>query len=98
MKQNKFTPGPWIVDSDELDSCFVRQDIVNEYSDKNVPVASLLCGEGQDMRANAALIAAAPDLLEALDLILKDNRLMNSFSKEQAKAVMYSIAKARGDI
>lgn len=60
---SKHTPGPWIVDSDALDSCFVRQDVVDAYSEINKPVASLFCGEGQDMQANARLISAAPDLL-----------------------------------
>jgi hypothetical protein len=47
-------------------------------------------------KSNAALIAAAPEMLEALQLILNDDRLMNAMSKDQAKAVMYSVSKAQG--
>lgn len=46
----------------------------------------------------ASLVAAAPSMFEALDLILRDNRLMNALNKEQARAVMYSIAKAKGEV
>lgn len=59
MSKPKHTPGPWTIDSDFEDSCFVGQP-------NGAPVASLCCGDGQDMQANARLIAAAPELLREL--------------------------------
>lgn len=61
MNKTKHTPGPWFVDSNHEDACFVGQD-------DGCAVASMVCGDGQDMRANAQLIAAAPEMLEALEL------------------------------
>ena len=43
------------------------------------------------------IVKAAPEMYEALEKIIDDNRLMNAMSKEQAKAIMYSLAKARGE-
>lgn len=42
------------------------------------------------------LISAAPDMLKALDLILNDNKLMNAMKKEQARAILDSVKKAKG--
>jgi hypothetical protein len=61
--QPKFTPGPWSVDSNFEDSCFVGQP-------DGEPVASLLCDRNQDMHANARLIAAAPELHSLLESVL----------------------------
>ncbi len=60
MKRTKHTPGPWSADSNFEDSCFVGQP-------DGVAVASMVCGDGQDMNANARLIAAAPEMLDALE-------------------------------
>jgi hypothetical protein len=57
--ERKFEPGPWI-----LGGC----------SGRKITTPSGYCGDGfiadVDTKANAHLIAAAPDLLEALELIL----------------------------
>jgi hypothetical protein len=62
---------------------------------EETPVLSKIIKENE---ANATLIAAAPDLLEALQLILNDNRLMNALSKQQARAVLDAVAKATGGV
>jgi len=65
------TPGPWKADGD-LDG--VRQDyrenrcIVTEdfdYDDRTGSIIGVLRGHGPELRANARLIAAAPELLAA---------------------------------
>ena len=56
MKGLKHTPGPWIVDTD-----YIIQD--GGTSDENTIA---IVGDQEEWKANAHLIAAAPDLLEAL--------------------------------
>ena len=64
MKEAKFTPGPWIVDKsfnadiqapDGLDIATCCAEILNRHTD------------GEEGIANATLIAAAPDMYEALE-------------------------------
>lgn len=63
----KFTPGPWLV---------VPEDHVNGNFSIETPeywphyVAQTVGGSLVDEKANAHLIAAAPELLEALELML----------------------------
>lgn len=67
MATTKHTPGPWkAVTSTEK----VLDTVINEFGD---PVCQLHNGalnfKPDDIEANARLIAAAPDLLEALKVI-----------------------------
>lgn len=83
----KHTPGPWTVRS----TCIYTAD---EHEDW---VAS--CGNGQVARqqinkANARLIAAAPELLEALQFVMTASGEQLSTAFEQAQA---AIAKATGE-
>ncbi len=54
---SKHTPGPWVVD-----------DVYNLITadNGNVEIAACHSGRGADAKANAQLISAAPELLEAL--------------------------------
>lgn len=76
---SKHTPGPWAIQMDGRDTRVVREaDGLKSY------VASLgeiwLCEEhGGTVDANAALIAAAPDLLAALKALLAH---ANAYSDE----------------
>jgi len=92
------TPGPWHVGSDGPDP-----DI---YDAEGYCVVYQVCSgahdENDDGRTNAALIAAAPDLLAALEAITKTHADACGFSDwepatdviERARA---AIAKARGE-
>lgn len=68
---SKHTPGPWVVDgyeispksNMELATCSVLPMDWNEGRSRHV--------HGDESEANAKLIAAAPDLLEALDRLTK---------------------------
>jgi hypothetical protein len=62
MSESKFTPGPWwIGDNDDFDGIAIL------YDEERVPIANVPTGY-TDRRgeANASLICAAPELLEAL--------------------------------
>lgn len=99
---DKFTPGPWrvVIDddggvlsgrpgvfaADELDCAIVHWDgFKQEYWES-------ARGE-KEMHANAALIAAAPELLQALEAMLEEVAGCYCTSEAQARA---AIAKARG--
>ena len=68
MEKTKHTPGPWTLSArptyqSENDKAFWFRDVVNE--PRTVRIARV-SGVGEDRAmANARLIAAAPDLLEA---------------------------------
>lgn len=103
--ETKFTPGPWKVWSDDE----VYSDSGGE---KLVVVPDSACGRdvyGTDMvsrdesKRNAHLIAAAPDLYEALEEIEEAARQVmegvmsiSSLDVERRKAIA-ALAKARGE-
>lgn len=89
------TPGPWIVLNDGL--------TISEESRRDVipfEVAKVVDGSNED-RANAHLIAAAPDLLSALE------RMLNAYEADKVRGCAFgndqaadqaraAIAKAEG--
>lgn len=77
---SKHTPGPWRVDT----HCNVMH--------KDAMVAFPCISGGLNQEANARLIAAAPDLLEALEDIAA--YYPNSWAEDVARA---AIAKATGE-
>lgn len=86
MKHSKHTPGPWTIET--YHNAFFR--IVRDRDSAELPSE---CGP-----ANAALIAAAPELLEALERIFRhycanDDLLMNNAIRE-SQAIL---TKARGE-
>lgn len=90
MRESKHTPGPWYLMDDG--------DVVTEYTNHNnlnVVVAFAPhepeVAEGINWRANARLIAAAPELLEAAQMALAfygedDNELIDHLRAAIAKA------------
>jgi len=74
MEKTKHTPGPWTLGTraayqNRDDPVFWHRDVVN--GSKTIRVAKV-SGVGEDRaEANACLIAAAPDLLEACEVLLK---------------------------
>lgn len=101
MKQHKFTPGPWAIESDDLDACYVAR--LHEPCG-NTPIATMFIDEGHDtMRANARLISAAPELLEAAELILREVHVLSGTGENNGhighrhiNALKQAIAKAIG--
>jgi hypothetical protein len=95
------TPGPWTVDySDDNLRIYAGGVLIGEVngSTKHIEVRGL---DGETTEANAWLIAAAPDLLAALERILARVETLNLFTGrgedtkvvEQARA---AIGKATG--
>ena len=82
----KHTPGPWVKDMNEV------------YGPENLPVADCNGRTVQECNANARLIAASPDLLEALEgLVLeKDYPGMSEPERQLHQAARAAIAKATG--
>jgi len=80
---SEHTPGPW-----EHNGNAVHKRITASY-------ATCICiCEGEARRSNAQLIAALPDLLEALEEVIEDGLATNMESwRTKAKA---AIAKAKG--
>lgn len=70
MTANKHTPGPWTVLPEELDRDYIRvrgTQLGKRYKIANVPTPTNgVEREAEETRANARLIAAAPELLEAI--------------------------------
>lgn len=102
MTEAKHTPGPW---KQHPDYQWIIKEDNAPISDEGVTIASTTAHEGSGFfpnpsqgRANARLIAAAPDMLEALNLCRQhmyehaSNTPDNAFEKLCA-----AIAKATGN-
>jgi len=61
MAETKHTPGPWEADGQNIVTCH----------EADIGIAKVFSNLGQPMKANAELIAAAPELLEHLKLAEK---------------------------
>ena len=91
--QPKWTPGPWRYDRTNGSPTTGEHMIAGAKPGYLAEVRD--CGSG-DVRANAHLIAAAPDMAEALDGLLG---LLDAGSlyEPQAYAARTALAKARGE-
>jgi hypothetical protein len=78
----KHTPGPWKVESDGMAIALGGEVITSRFAPENA--------YADEARANARLIAAAPELLNAL------RRLINDNSSEARLAGLAAITKAEG--
>ena len=98
---SKHTPGPWVVSADPLHFYSLTTVIGGkESSQKNGPPQQMIVqvggfAEWKEAEANARLIAAAPELLEALKLIAsaENSALDLAYCKGIARA---AITKATG--
>jgi hypothetical protein len=93
MSEIKHSPGPWFY-SGKHDECEVRYVGLCEGERHTDNIATLYHAEGSEQEANAHLIAAAPEMLEAL-MALNDLRGAWSPPDDVIKAAW---AKARAAI
>lgn len=73
--KTKHTPGPWTFNNDSLGgplSVYATNRVIDDAFPNEPPICQCLADsrEGQDVKANARLIACAPELLDALGKIL----------------------------
>ena len=98
-----YTPGPWmlrttptsaglchIVSAADWRGAFIYGDGIRKGVDDALPKA-------QQLAANAILIAAAPDLLEALRLMVDLVELAVPFEGDTLRRARAAIAKATGE-
>lgn len=101
----KHTPGPWIIaDEEELQDAERGQDVFGIWDeDQDIRIASVeTCDcDGDQIKANALLIAAAPEMFEAL---IECEELWGKILKKPdlnrghpVHAVRAALAKARGE-
>ena len=99
MKEFKGTPGPWRFDEQTTLSggqvFYIAQDDNAKYTPNYSDVSQTCSGELKHIqKANAQLIAAAPDLLEALQKLVGINGNRSEPEYVQARA---AINKALGE-
>lgn len=92
--ETKWTPGPWVVDPEE-------NWIVTEWRSTEHGLQTLICDmmdeEAPQYEANAHLIAAAPELYEALLECVEEIRAVNMVDgeiKDKDTEAVYTKAKA----
>jgi hypothetical protein len=105
---NKFTPGPWSPD-DEIQQCPTASALTTRffYGPNRLAIFRMGLGYESDEtnEANAHLIAAAPDMYEALDTLVAVVGLTAFKHEGQRQALQESVdlsvaalKKARGEI
>ena len=92
MNAPKHTPGPWRVDRQNTGPLASEWIIAGERPRYLAEVGD--CGSGC-AAANANLIAAAPELLEALEMVMRRGRIDDS--EEAMNQVAAAITKAKGE-
>lgn len=87
----KHTPGPWQVNhGDQFQVCDADGKV------RGCSPIATMHGSASEKRANARLIAAAPELLEVAQLILAED-LLDFLPEEYVFRVRAAIAKATGE-
>lgn len=100
-ESNKFTPGPWEVVEDiryeNTESQYTAGFDIFNFDGVSVVGCEGISGDSEKERANAILIAAAPDLLEALENLYRDS-MASDFNEhwDSYKLAGLAIIKARG--
>jgi hypothetical protein len=96
MSEQKHTSGPWVADCDiypvMVYSKSQRRPTHDEGGNMNGEVMEFIANTGES-KANARLIAAAPDLLEALSGFVEHGTCFDEIDMAKALA---AIAKATG--
>lgn len=101
MTQIKHTTGPWEVVVPEV---YENKNSVDIYhQNREIGAASLVVARvtvrqtwASEQLANARLIAAAPELLEALQIAVKQNEHDMLMTGEELRKALAAIAKATG--
>ena len=93
---NKFTPGPWMV-KEQQGEIQIWEDRT-EGRVRHTSCVAVANGRPCDLaKADACLIAAAPDLLDALKLAIRQNSCDMLMTGEELRKCEAAIAKATGE-
>lgn len=104
MSENRHTPGPWTIEDYASPTILGRPIWPCTYNGENglwgvATVDDLMGDRPAEVAANASLIAAAPDLLEALKRLESTARILPPHLDEPGSALFdarAAIAKATG--
>ena len=101
MSNAQHTPGPWSVteSSDWSGMGGVSLGIDDAYGmdgGRDYHLATVVHGDPDELKANACLISAAPELLEVAEGILVDD-MLQYLPDEYIAKVRAAIAKAKGE-
>ena len=103
MSESKHTPGPWSIGNLASYDGYTGQPYRNVWA-RQGEAATVIArairrhGETNDVDANAALIAAAPELLEALEEIMKQTDQRSNYLIDHVYLIAAAaIAKAKGE-
>ena len=97
---SKHTPGPWLINRESEDVIEGKLSIESVNAETQLSYFIAQVDGCKSQEANARLIAAAPDLLEALDdaMDMLGSRLIkDTFGYEWHEKASAAIAKAKGD-
>ena len=99
MSAPKFTKGPWYAYSHDIKDCL--DEYYTEWgvssSETKRGICAMLGADSEDeINANAALIAAAPDMYALLQKIL-DNKIIPDYKAHVAQEIIKLLKKARGE-
>ena len=105
MTETKFTPGPWqLVQAEYSDSGRYVEPRVFSYADPDDPkiICSMAVRDGTTEEANGLMVAAAPDLYEALSELIdalpsaEDMRARGKQEGPSLRKARAALAKANG--
>ena len=94
VKTTAYMPGPWFVDQDPRPGMQWNREIV---ADADHTICFMTHSDGHNLKrdkANARLVAAAPELLEALQALLEEAEQGIATSPFTRIAARHAIAKA----
>lgn len=92
MNNTQYTPAPWQIDYSG--NCHIG---ITDENDRTLAFCSLQNEDCAENEANARLIAAAPDLLSALEELCADKYLSDPINADRMKNARAAIAKAKGE-
>ena len=100
MSETKFTPGPWVVKNDDWGIHVQCKDSVSGLSFAVTPICEVEQEEDTGGIDDAHLIAAAPDMYEALEalLSLRHNQCGCGSADCLCDRALAALKKARGEV
>ena len=95
MSKDKHTPGPWHYGGHTNIYAYYQRELLHSRVVACVPAAEVDGGK-KERQANARLIAAAPDLLDALNRVMQEWNERKHLTLATRQAIDAAISKAEG--